>query len=268
MRKKIFFIFLAALTVLSVSCKPKLDNTNTGQGENTSNTPAVEVQNQTVKNGSVTVMEVFSDGPGWVVVHADNSGQPGEILGQASVNGGINESVSVKVDESKVTTKLFAMLHADTGSVGVFEFPGADEPIKVDGQVVIKPFHTSGDVMEDKNPTMEVPVPGMENIDEMIIQDSDDDEASIRSFKMTAKKWEFDPETITVEEGDTVRLSVTSIDVDHGIAIPQFGVSEKLEAGKTVDFEFVADKKGSFTFFCNVSCGAGHSSMKGTLVVQ
>jgi cytochrome c oxidase subunit 2 len=90
----------------------------------------------------------------------------------------------------------------------------------------------------------------------------------VKTFDITAKQWEFDPATITVNEGDRVRLTVTSTDVEHGIAIPDFGVSEKLHPNEPVTVEFVADKKGTFRFFCNVFCGSGHGGMRGNLVVQ
>ena len=85
---------------------------------------------------------------------------------------------------------------------------------------------------------------------------------------MTAKQWEFIPNTITVNEGDEVELTITSTDVTHGIGIPAFGVSETIQAGKTTIVKFTASKKGTFTFFCNVQCGTGHKDMKGTLIVQ
>lgn len=92
--------------------------------------------------------------------------------------------------------------------------------------------------------------------------------AEVKEFQMTAKKWDFTPDTITVNEGDTVKLVIESIDVDHGFAISDFGVNERLEPGKTVTVEFIADKSGTFTFFCNVFCGSGHSHMEGTLIVN
>jgi cytochrome c oxidase subunit 2 len=92
--------------------------------------------------------------------------------------------------------------------------------------------------------------------------------AQVRTFNITAKQWDFSPSTITVSQGDTVRLNVTSTDVAHGIAISAFGVNERLEPGKTTAIEFIADKKGTFTFFCSVFCGSGHGSMKGTLIVE
>ncbi len=85
---------------------------------------------------------------------------------------------------------------------------------------------------------------------------------------MTAKQWEFIPSVITVNQGDLVRIKATSVDVPHGFALPEFGVSEYLDPGQEVTIEFVADKKGTFTFFCNVACGQGHSQMRGTLIVQ
>ena len=93
-------------------------------------------------------------------------------------------------------------------------------------------------------------------------------ESNVKSFTVEAKKFEFIPSTITVNEGDTVKLAVTSSDVDHGFALPTFGVREFLAPGNTVNIEFVADKKGTFDFFCSVSCGSGHGGMRGKLVVE
>ena len=92
--------------------------------------------------------------------------------------------------------------------------------------------------------------------------------ASVKSFTITASQFEFSPSTITVNEGDTVKLTVTSEDTTHGISIPEFGVSKTIENGDTVTVEFVADQAGTFSFFCSVFCGSGHGSMKGTLVVN
>ena len=92
--------------------------------------------------------------------------------------------------------------------------------------------------------------------------------SSVKEFNIVAKKWDFNPSTIIVNKGDTVKLNIESIDVAHGIVILDFGVNEKLEPGKTTNIEFIADKEGTFSFFCNVFCGSGHSEMRGTLIVQ
>ncbi len=89
-----------------------------------------------------------------------------------------------------------------------------------------------------------------------------------KTFNITAQQWQFTPSTITVDEGDSVTLNVTSTDVTHGFSIPDFGVSETLSPGQTTTVTFTANKDGSFSFSCSVSCGSGHSGMRGTLVVN
>ncbi len=91
---------------------------------------------------------------------------------------------------------------------------------------------------------------------------------AVKEFDITAKKWEFSPSTITVDEGDTVVLHITSMDVKHGFSLSAFNVNENLEPGTTTDVRFVADQKGTFSFVCSVFCGSGHSDMKGTLIVR
>ncbi len=91
---------------------------------------------------------------------------------------------------------------------------------------------------------------------------------SVKEFAMTVKQWAFDPSEIRVKQGETVRLKVKSIDVAHGFSLPDFNVDERLEPGTEVAVEFVANKKGTFTFFCSVLCGQGHKDMKGALVVE
>lgn len=89
-----------------------------------------------------------------------------------------------------------------------------------------------------------------------------------KSFTITATQWAFSPDTITVKQGDTVRMRVTSLDVPHGILIPEYNINKVLNVNETVMFDFVADKKGTFTFRCSVQCGAGHPDMRGKLVVE
>lgn len=136
-------------------------------------------------------------------------------------------------------------------AVGLFYFNGytsqtEGQVIQID-EITIEPIPES----ETEPPATETP----ESIPEL------------KEFSITAKQFEFIPGTITVNQGDRVRLIVTSIDVTHGFLIREFNVNERLEPGKTITVEFIADKKGEFSMVCNVVCGSGHSSMRGTLVV-
>ena len=90
----------------------------------------------------------------------------------------------------------------------------------------------------------------------------------VKEFKMTAKQFQFEPATIEVSKGDKVKLVVTSVDVPHGFSIPEYGINQRLDPGKPVTIEFKADKEGTFTAFCSVFCGSGHSSMKGKIIVK
>jgi cytochrome c oxidase subunit 2 len=89
-----------------------------------------------------------------------------------------------------------------------------------------------------------------------------------KEFKLTAKKYEFSPNTITVKQGDKVRLTVTALDRDHGFKIEAFHVDEKLPKGEAATVEFTADQAGTFPFVCSRFCGLGHSKMRGKLVVE
>ncbi len=108
-------------------------------------TPAVKVSDQPVSGGTVTVDEVDSPGPGWIVIHVNSAGSPGPIIGWSQVKPGVNRNVQVNIDPSKATSVLYAMLHVDAGVVGTYEFPGPDKPIMVNGQMVSPAFAaTSG----------------------------------------------------------------------------------------------------------------------------
>lgn len=85
---------------------------------------------------------------------------------------------------------------------------------------------------------------------------------------MTAKKWTFEPSRLEVKKGEVLKLRIKSIDVSHGFALPDFNINQRLEPGQTREVNFVADKVGTFNFFCNVYCGVGHVEMVGQLIVQ
>lgn len=102
--------------------------------------PRVVVADQAIKDGAVTVAEALSNGPGWIVIHAQAKGGIGPVIGHAAAPDGLNLNVVVPIDEKKATPVLYAMLHTDAGIVGKYEFPGPDMPVMVDGKMVSPPF--------------------------------------------------------------------------------------------------------------------------------
>ena len=85
---------------------------------------------------------------------------------------------------------------------------------------------------------------------------------------MVARQWEFEPSVIEVNKEDTIRINLTSTDVAHGFAIREYDIDRRVEPNETINIEFIADKEGTFTFYCSVFCGAGHGRMKGTMIVR
>lgn len=106
-------------------------------------TPSVTVSDQDAGDGTVTIDEVVAAEPGWLVIHVTRGGGPGPVIGQSPVEVGPNANVEVDIDLGQATGQLFAMLHVDHGSVGVYEFPGDDTPASAGDQIVNVPFQAS-----------------------------------------------------------------------------------------------------------------------------
>lgn len=90
----------------------------------------------------------------------------------------------------------------------------------------------------------------------------------VRVVEVKARQFEFEPSTIVVNQGEKVRLEVTSQDVTHGIAIEDMGIDRELPPNETQSIAFTAEKAGRHHFHCSVYCGEGHSDMHGELVIQ
>jgi cytochrome c oxidase subunit 2 len=90
----------------------------------------------------------------------------------------------------------------------------------------------------------------------------------VKEIQMTAKKYEFNPNSLTVKKGERVKLIITALDCDHGFKLEAFGINQKLKKGAPTTIEFTADKVGTFPFQCSEFCGFGHGKMKGKLLVE
>ena len=91
---------------------------------------------------------------------------------------------------------------------------------------------------------------------------------AVKEFNMTASRFSFDPDTITVNKGDHVVLHITSTDTTHGFSLATYDIIETLPPGETKTIKFTVDKAGEFNFFCSVFCGSGHADMRGKLIVS
>ncbi len=224
----------------------------------------INVVDQEILNGKIEINQVIAPHGGWIVIHQNDNGDTGKILGETLVQQGTSEKVLVTLTAgAEITSELFAMLHADEGIKGTYEFPGPDAPILTKGHAVMEGF---------KILNAPIKKAGSDQKDEASIKVDTSvemkSEALEKTIALTAKQWEFLPSSITVTKGTKVKLQITSTDVTHGFSLPDFNVSVALNPGEVKNVEFVADKTGTFSFACSVFCGDGHSSMKGTLIVQ
>jgi cytochrome c oxidase subunit 2 len=88
-----------------------------------------------------------------------------------------------------------------------------------------------------------------------------------REIHITAKKFEFTPDTIALKKGEPVVLVLSSQDRKHGFHLRDFGIRADVKPGETARVRFAPNKTGKFTFSCDVFCGEGHEDMTGTIVV-
>jgi cytochrome c oxidase subunit II len=88
-----------------------------------------------------------------------------------------------------------------------------------------------------------------------------------RVIHITAKNFEFSPESITLKKGETVVLEISSSDRKHGFSLRAFGVRTDVLPGKVSRIRFTPDRTGKFNFSCDVFCGDGHEEMTGTMIV-
>jgi cytochrome c oxidase subunit 2 len=89
-----------------------------------------------------------------------------------------------------------------------------------------------------------------------------------RTFTLTARKFQFDPEVIDVRHNDVVRLTITSADIDHSFTIDAYRIQKRIPAGGSVTVEFRADEVGRFPFYCSMRLDPGCADMSGELIVR
>jgi cytochrome c oxidase subunit 2 len=89
-----------------------------------------------------------------------------------------------------------------------------------------------------------------------------------RVIDITAKRFAFVPDKVTLKRGETVTLRLHSEDVTHGFFMRKLKIDTEVEAGKSTDVTITPDTAGSYTTICDHFCGANHGNMKMTIVVE
>lgn len=115
---------------------------------------------------------------------------------------------------------------------------------------------------QNEEVTNTMPVPGVENVEEMVVEN-----APVKEFTVTGKKFSFSPATLTVQKGDKVKITFKNTEGFHDFKIDEYGVATKQAQSPAEEvLEFTADKAGSFEYYCSVGEHRA-KGMKGTLTV-
>ncbi len=67
---------------------------------------------------------------------------------------------------------------------------------------------------------------------------------------------------------EPIRLDMTSQDVIHSFAVPDFRIKQDILPGRYVESWFRATKPGTFRLYCTQFCGTAHSGMVGSVIVM
>ncbi len=89
-----------------------------------------------------------------------------------------------------------------------------------------------------------------------------------RVVEITAKRFQFTPNRITLKKDQPAILRLRSEDVTHGFYMKPLGIDATIEPGKATDVPVTPHAAGKFTAICDHFCGSGHGMMKMTIVVE
>ncbi len=91
---------------------------------------------------------------------------------------------------------------------------------------------------------------------------------NIKEFTVSGKNFSFAPNKISVKKGDTVKITFKNSDGFHDFKIDEYNVATKqIASGVQESVTFIADKTGSFVYYCSVGKHRANG-MWGTLTVE
>ena len=89
----------------------------------------------------------------------------------------------------------------------------------------------------------------------------------LRQVTIVARRYGFEPPSIDVHVGDIIRITLVAEDIPHSFALDEYRICKRAAPGRSVTFEFLADRPGRFTFYCDLKAEEGCRAMRGTLAV-
>ena len=89
-----------------------------------------------------------------------------------------------------------------------------------------------------------------------------------KAFTVTGSNFSFDVKEMKVKKGDTVKVTFKNAEGMHDWKVDEFSAAtEQIGAGKEETVTFVADKVGTFEYYCSVGQHR-KNGMVGKLIVE
>ncbi len=91
----------------------------------------------------------------------------------------------------------------------------------------------------------------------------------VETVEIRVERFSFTPSEIRIAAGTTVELRIRSEDTDHGFRVigSDIDIVVPKRGRGTATVRFRAESPGEYVFECSKLCGAGHSFMRGAIVV-
>ena len=93
-------------------------------------------------------------------------------------------------------------------------------------------------------------------------------DAPPREISITAKRFEFTPNQITLKRGEPVTLHVSALDRDHGFYQKDLKIQLDLSPEHESVVTITPETAGRFVAICDNFCGSGHGNMKMVINVE
>jgi len=93
-------------------------------------------------------------------------------------------------------------------------------------------------------------------------------ESQPRVVTISAKRFEFTPNQITLKRGEPVTLRVSAEDRDHGFYQKDLKLELDLSPDHVAEATITPEKTGRFVAICDHFCGSGHGNMKMIINVE
>jgi len=240
-------LILSLITIIFIAgCGQQQEPTTI---ETTSIQPSLAVSDQSLTDNEVVIDSLYLDKSGYVVIHKEDNGKPGAVIGHSDLVSGENNNLKVEIDSSQAGSKIFAMLHYDDNDDGVYGFPDEDKPVVLEGNVVVKP----------------------------IVITSEMEETTMTSNTVDITSSSFSPKTLTITAGETVKFTnkdsrsswpASAVHPTHTV-YPETGgcIGSKFDACKGLaqdeSYSFTFNEKGTWNYHDHSKPG-----MTGTIIVE